>query len=89
MGAYVEHSLGFFIEGSKFRNRTNEELREFIDIVGADKTILCSDLGQVGTLTPLEGIRRGVATCIALGYSDEQTHAMFATNAGNVIGLAG
>ena len=37
-----------------------------IDIVGADKTILCSDLGQVGTLTPLEGIRRGVATCIAV-----------------------
>lgn len=87
LGAYVEHSLGFFIEGSKFRNRTNEELREFIDCVGAERTILCSDLGQVGTITPLEGLRRGVATCLSLGYPDDQIHAMFATNAGTVIGL--
>jgi hypothetical protein len=87
LGAYVEHSLGFFIEGSKFRNRSNEELREFIDCVGFERTILCSDLGQVGTLLPLEGLRRGVATCLSLGYSDAEIHAMVATNAGAVIGL--
>ena len=87
LGAYVEHSLGFFIEGSKFRNRTNEELREFIDCVGIERTILCSDLGQVGTIAPLEGMRRGVATCLALGYSDTQIHAMVASNSADVIGL--
>mgnify|MGYP001627800577 CR=1 FL=1 len=87
LGAYVEHSLGFFIEGSKFRNRTNDEFREFIDCVGPERTILCSDLGQVGTITPLEGIRRGVATCLSLGYSDEMIHAMVASNAAEVIGL--
>ena len=88
LGAYVEHSLGFFIEGSKFRNRSNDELREFIDCVGYERTILCSDLGQVGTLLPLEGLRRGVATCLSLGYSDAQIHTMVASNAGAVIGLA-
>jgi hypothetical protein len=44
-------------------------------------------LGQVGTITPLEGLRRGVATCLSLGYPDDQIHAMFAKNAGTVIGL--
>lgn len=87
MGAYVEHSLAFFAEGSKFRNRTNDELGAFIDCVGPERTILCSDLGQTGTITPLEGLRRGVATCLALGYSDAQTHSMIATNPALVIGL--
>lgn len=87
MGAYVEHSLAFFIEGSKFRTRTDEELRAFVDLVGAERTILCSDLGQIGTLAPLEGMRRGVATCLSLGYSDAEIHAMVATNAADVIGL--
>ena len=88
IGAYVEHSLAFFIEGSKFRNRSNEELRAFIDCVGPERTILCSDMGQVGTTAPLDGMRRGVATCLSLGYSDAQIHAMVADNAAEVIGLA-
>ena len=89
MGAYVEHSLAFFVEGSKFKNRTDEELRAFIDLVGAERTILCSDLGQMGTLTPLEGFQNGVAACIGLGYSDAQIRQMVADNAADVIGLNG
>ncbi|WP_243612138.1 DUF6282 family protein [Shimia aestuarii] len=89
MGAYAEHSLAFFAEGSKFRNRTEEELRAFIDCVGPERTILASDLGQVGTLTPLQGMRRGIATCFALGYSDADVRAMVATNPATVIGLEG
>lgn len=88
MGAYVEHSLAFFLEGSKFRTRTNDELKAFVDLVGAERTILCSDLGQVGTLSPLEGFELGVATCLSIGYSDQQIHQMVATNAAQVIGLA-
>ncbi|MCI4661673.1 MAG: DUF6282 family protein [Neomegalonema sp.] len=87
MGAYVEHSLAFFLEGSKFRNRSYEELKAFIDLVGPERTILCSDLGQTGTLNPLEGFERGVAACLAQGYSDAQIHAMVASNAADVIGL--
>ena len=87
MGAFVEHSLAFFVEGSKFRNRTDEELRAHIDVVGPERTILCSDLGQVGTITPLQGFQNGIAACIALGYSDAQIHQMVATNAADVLGL--
>lgn len=87
MGAYVEHSLAFFLHDSKFRTRTYEELKAFIDLVGPERTILCSDLGQVGTFNPLEGMQRGVAACLSFGCSDAQTHDMVATNAANVIGL--
>lgn len=87
LGAYIEHSLAFFLEGSKFKTRSSEELQVFIDLVGAERTILCSDLGQVGTLNPLVGLRRGVATCLSLGYSDVQIHQMVGTNAADVIGL--
>ena len=89
MGAYVEHSLAFFLNGSKFQTRTEEELKANIDIVGVERTILCSDLGQVGTLAPIEGFRNSVLACIKLGYSDSQIHDMVATNAANVLGLAG
>lgn len=87
MGAYIEHSLAFFLEGSKFKTRSNEDLQAFIDLVGVERTILCSDLGQTGTLMPMEGLRRGVATCLSLGYSDAQIHQMVGTNAADVIGL--
>ncbi|MGH6861633.1 MAG: DUF6282 family protein [Phyllobacterium sp.] len=89
MGAYVEHSLAFFLDGSKFQTRTRDELKAHIDAVGTKRTILCSDLGQVGTFSPLEGFRRAAATCLELGYSDAEIHDMVARNAAHVLGLAG
>jgi len=87
MGAYVEHSLAFFVEGSKFKNRAEDELKVFVDVVGPERTILCSDLGQVGSVTPLEGMQRGVAACLASGFADSDIHRMVATNAAEVIGI--
>lgn len=87
MGAMVEHSLCMFLDGSKFQIGSNEDLRRQIDAAGVDNTILCSDLGQVGVFGPLDGFRRGVATCMDLGYSDADIHKMVATNTARVLGL--
>lgn len=87
MGAFVEHSLCMFIEGSKFKIADGEELRKHIEAGGVDQTILCSDLGQVGTLTPLEGFRRGVRLCIDLGYDDAQIRKMVSRNAARMLGI--
>jgi Family of unknown function (DUF6282) len=87
MGAMVEHSLCMFLEGSKFKTCTAEDLRHQIDAAGIDKTILCSDLGQVGVFNPLEGFRRGVALCLELGYQDDEIHKMVSTNTARVLGL--
>ncbi len=87
MGVHVEHSLCMFLDGSKFQCRTQEELRAQIDAAGVNSTILCSDLGQTGVFTPLEGFRRGVGLCIDLGYADDEIHKMVSTNAARVLGL--
>jgi len=89
MGAFVEHSLCMFLEGSKFKIADGEELRKHIDAAGVEQTVLCSDLGQVGTLSPLEGFRRGIKLCIDLGYDDAQIRKMVSLNAARMIGIEG
>jgi hypothetical protein len=87
MGAMVEHSLCMFLDGSKFKTCTADDLRHQIDAAGVDNTILCSDLGQVGVFSPLEGFRRGVALCLELGYQDDEIRKMVSTNTARVLGL--
>jgi hypothetical protein len=87
MGAFVEHSLCMFIEGSKFKIATGEDLRRHIEAAGVGQTILCSDLGQVGSVSPLEGFRAGIRLCIELGYDDEQIRQMVSLNAARALGI--
>ena len=60
MGAFVEHSLCMFLDGCKFKSCEAEDLRKQIEAGGVEQTILASDLGQVGTYSPLDGMRRGI-----------------------------
>jgi hypothetical protein len=87
MGAFVEHSLCMFLEGSKFKIADGEELRKHIDAAGVEQTVLCSDLGQVGIFGPIEGFRRGIKLCIDLGYDDAQIRKMVSSNAARMIGI--
>ncbi len=87
MGAFVEHSLCMFVEGSKFKILEGEDLRKHIDAAGVDRTILASDLGQTGTISPVEGIRRGIKLCMDLGYTDEEIKKMVSGNAASAIGI--
>ena len=87
MGAFVEHSLCMFIEGSKFKTQSAEDLKKHIDAAGVDQTVLCSDLGQTGTISPLEGFRKGIRLCMALGYQDAQIRKMVSTNTARMLGI--
>ena len=87
MGAFVEHSLCMFVEGSKFKTCNSEDLKKYVDAAGVDQTVLCSDLGQTGTISPLEGFRRGIKLCIDLGYDDDQIRKMVSTNAARMLGI--
>lgn len=87
MGAFVEHSLCMFLEGCKFKSREAEDLRNQIEAGGVEKTILCSDLGQTGTFSPLDGMRRGIKLCMDLGYDDEQIRKMVSTNTARALGI--
>src|SRR4051812_4943290 len=87
MGAAVEHSLAMFLSKRKVEGRSPEDLKRQIDAAGVDSTIMCSDLGQKGSMSPLEGFRKGVEMCMDLGYSDEDIHKMVSTNTAKVLGL--
>ena len=87
MGAFVEHSLCMFLEGCKFKSREPSDLHDQIKAAGVDKTIMCSDLGQVGTFDPIDGIRRGIKLCMGFGYSDTDIRKMVSTNTAKVLGI--
>jgi len=87
MGAAVEHSLCMFLDGNKFQTKTAQDLKNQIDAAGVDSTILCSDLGQAGNISPVEGIRQGVRMCIDLGYGDEDIRKMVSLNAARTLGI--
>lgn len=87
MGVMVEHSLCIFLDGSKLQTRSGEDLRQHIEAAGVENTILCSDLGQVGLYSPLEGFRRGVDLCLQLGYTDDDIRKMVSINTARVLGL--
>jgi hypothetical protein len=87
LGAYVEHSLAFFIEGSKFKILAGEDLRRHIEAAGVDHTVLCSDLGQTGTIGPVDGFRAGIKLCMEQGYDDDQIRKMVSSNAARMLGI--
>lgn len=89
LGVLVEHSVGFFLEGSKFKVAEPTDLVAQIEAAGVDATILASDLGQAGkgSFHPIEGFRRAIKICIDHGYSDADIRKMVSTNAARVLGI--
>ncbi len=87
MGAWIEHSVCMFLEGCKFKSREEEDLRAFVEAAGVDRTIMASDLGQVGTYHPVEGFRRTIKLLIDWGYSDEDIRKMVSLNAAQALGI--
>ena len=89
MGAYVEHSMCMFAEGSKFKFYDPPELDQIIKAGTVDRTILGSDLGQVGNPRLIDGFRRVIEIVLDLGYTEAQVRKMVSTNAADLMGLRG
>lgn len=87
MGAYLEHSMCMWVPGSKFKFFDHDQMRQVIEAGTVDKTILGSDLGQVGNPHPVEGFRYVIQMCLDLGYGEEDITKMISTNAATLIGL--
>jgi hypothetical protein len=69
-GVYVEHSLCHYMDGSALRRWGLDTLLDYAEKVGAEQTILSSDLGQVGNPTPVEGFRWVVTELGAAGVPE-------------------
>ena len=86
-GAYLEHSLCMFIDESRFKHWTGDELNEMIVAGTFEHTILGSDLGQIKNPTPVTGFRAVIRLCISMGYSDAQIRALVGGNAARLMGI--
>jgi hypothetical protein len=86
-GVYLEHSLCMFIDESRFKHWTGEELKAMITAAGVDQTILGSDLGQINNPTPVTGFRAVIRLCIEQGYDDDQIRKLVGGNAARLLGL--
>jgi hypothetical protein len=87
MGVYVEHSMCMFVPGSKFNFYDPKQLNEMIQAGTVDKTILGSDLGQLGNPRLVDGFKNVIETCLDLGYSEAEVRKMTSTNAAALVGL--
>ena len=87
MGACVEHSMCMWVPGSKYKFYEPEFLHQLIEAATVDKTILGSDLGQVGNPRPVAGFRNVIAICLDLGYSEADIRKLISTNACDLLGL--
>ena len=87
MGVYIEHSMCMFAEDSKFRMFDPANLQSLIEAAGVDRTILGSDLGQVGNPRLVDGFLSVIEICLDLGYSEADVRKMVSTNAAELVGL--
>lgn len=82
-GFFIEHSMVFYIKGSIEK----EYLFEMIRKVGAERTVLGSDLGQMGNPSPIEGIRKCIEILLEMGISDEEIDLMIRQNPAKLLNL--
>lgn len=82
-GVFIEHSYTLIIS----KKLTKEYLVEMIRKVGAEHTILASDLGQVGRVTPVEGLRNCIQDVLERGIKDEEVDLMLRRNPAKLLNL--
>ncbi len=87
MGVFVEHSMCMFVPGSKFKFYDPPELEGMIRAGTVERTILGSDLGQVGNPKLVDGFRSVIETCLDLGYGEAEVRRMVSGNAAELMGL--
>lgn len=87
MGVYLEHSICMFIEHSRTKMFEASELKHIIEVAGADRTVLGSDLGMMDAPLPVEGWRAVIAMLLDMQFSEAEIRKMISGNAATLLGL--
>ncbi|HSV84150.1 MAG TPA: DUF6282 family protein [Ramlibacter sp.] len=87
MGVYIEHSMCMFTSLAKAPMYEPDALDRLIQAAGVNRTILGSDLGQVGNPRMVDGFLNVIEVCLDLGYTQADVRRMVSTNAADLIGL--
>jgi hypothetical protein len=86
LGAVVEHILIRYDERSA-EAQPIERLVEWIGRVGAERTVLASDLGQRRNPLPADSFRHVVGRLLERGISESQLRLMLRTNPARLVGI--
>jgi len=86
LGAYMEHSIAMWSEGSG-KIFGPEELAHYIEVAGVDHTVLSSDLGLRGSPRPIEGFRTIVRMLLDLQFSHDDIRTLVGHNAAKLLNL--
>lgn len=79
MGAKVEHELHMYDPGAKMQWPL-EQLLEWITVLGAENTLLGSDLGQKGFPWPVDGFIRVAEGLLDLGLAEDDLRTIVHAN---------
>ncbi|MGE5614645.1 MAG: DUF6282 family protein [Bacillota bacterium] len=82
-GFYLEHSITL-VHSHK---SSYEYIYRMIREVGAEMTLMGSDMGQVNRPHPVEGIKLWAAAMLELGLSDEEIKTIICRNPARLLGL--
>jgi hypothetical protein len=88
LGAVIEHSLCMYDDRSSFYNWDIDVLLGWIGAVGADRSTLGSDLGQMKNPLPSEAFTKIVGQLLDAGLAEADVEAMVRTNPARLLGLA-
>ena len=81
-GAYIEHTCVICLN-----SLTTEYLVEMIRAVGADRTVISSDLGQTTQVYPVEGLKKVMKNLLDAGIKKEEIDLMFRKNPAMLLGI--
>jgi hypothetical protein len=87
LGAYIEHSMCMYHPESTFHLWDFDRLLRWIEVVGPERTLLGSDLGQKNNPLPVEGLRFTVEKLLDKGVKEREIEMMVKKNASELLGL--
>jgi hypothetical protein len=88
LGAYIEHSLCMYDDESSFYHWDVETLVGWIEAVGAERSILGSDLGQMSNPLPTDSFRKIVGKLLDRGMPDGDVRRLVRDNPAELLGVA-
>ena len=87
LGAYVEHAASQHLIGEPCYEFPMENLLRWIDLVGPERTLIGSDLGQKKNPPPVYGLRKIAGQLLDRGIQEADLELMFKKNGAFLLGL--
>jgi len=85
MGVFIEHCYRCCMP--LLGSYRPEKYVEAIRLIGAGRTIMSTDFGQITDVSPAEGMRQFIATMLQMGISEEEITLMTKTNPAKLLDL--